>query len=81
MHLDKIRDTATSLERIFIVEVMGRYCGYIALEVALAGGCEEVLVPEMDVDIDILCKEIQGRKQERKNKLDNNCCRRKSTCT
>lgn len=57
--LDKIRDTAKSLERIFIVEVMGRYCGYIALEVALAGGCEEVLVPEMDVDIDILCRELQ----------------------
>ncbi len=57
--LDKIRDTATSLERIFIVEVMGRSCGYIALNVALAGGCEEVLVPEMDVDLDGMCKEIQ----------------------
>jgi len=34
--LDKIRDTATSLERIFVVEVMGRSCGYIALQVALA---------------------------------------------
>lgn len=56
--LDKIRDTATSLERIFIVEVMGRNCGYIALNVSLAGGCEEVLVPEMDVDIDLMCKEI-----------------------
>ena len=64
--LDKIRDTATSLERIFIVEVMGRYCGYIALEVALAGGCEEVLVPEMDVDIDILCKEIKDGKKKGK---------------
>jgi len=39
--LDKIRDTALSLERIFVVEVMGRECGYIALQVALAGGCEE----------------------------------------
>ena len=57
--LDKIRDTATSLERIFIVEVMGRNCGYIALNVALAGGCEEALVPEMDVDLDIICNEIQ----------------------
>ena len=56
--LDKIRDTATSLERIFIVEVMGRKCGYIALNVALAGGCEEVLVPEMDVDMDVICQEI-----------------------
>ena len=44
--LDKIRATATSLERVFVVEVMGRDCGYIALQVALAGGCEEVLIPE-----------------------------------
>ena len=57
--LDKIRDTATSLERIFIVEVMGRNCGYIALQVALAGGCEEVIVPEMEMDIDVICKEIK----------------------
>jgi len=57
--LDKIRDTATSLERIFIVEVMGRDCGYIALQVALAGGCEEVLVPEMEIDMDVICKEIK----------------------
>lgn len=57
--LDKIRDTATSLERIFIVEVMGRNCGYIALEVALAGGCEDVIVPEMGVDIDVISKEIK----------------------
>jgi 6-phosphofructokinase 1 len=57
--LDKIRDTATSLERIFIVEVMGRSCGYIALQLALAGGCEEVLVPEMSMDINRMCDEIK----------------------
>lgn len=57
--LDKIRDTATSLERIFVVEVMGRKCGYIALNVALAGGCEEVLIPEKNFDIDTMCKEIK----------------------
>lgn len=58
--LDKIRDTATSLERIFVVEVMGRDCGYIALQVALAGGCEEVLIPEKDFDIETLCEEISA---------------------
>jgi len=58
--LDKIRDTATSLERIFVMEVMGRNCGYIALQVALAGGCEEVLIPEMDLDIENTCREIQA---------------------
>lgn len=57
--LDKIRDTATSLERIFVVEVMGRECGYIAMQVALAGGCEEVLIPEKNFDIDRMCKEIK----------------------
>jgi len=57
--LDKIRDTATSLERIFVVEVMGRECGYIALNVALAGGCEEVLIPEKTFDIDTMCEEIK----------------------
>lgn len=56
--LDKIRDTATSLERIFVVEVMGRSSGYMALKVALAGGCEEVLIPEMDIDIEKMCNEI-----------------------
>lgn len=56
--LDKIRDTATSLERIFVVEVMGRKCGWLAMQVALSGGCEEVLLPEKDVSVDALCDEI-----------------------
>jgi len=56
--VDKIRDTATSLERIFVVEVMGRDSGYIALQVALAGGCEEVLLPEKKSDIETMCTEI-----------------------
>ena len=62
--IDKIRDTATSLERIFVVEVMGHECGYLALQVSLAGGCEEVLLPELDFDIQKLCEEIAwGRVQ------------------
>ena len=56
--VDKIRDTATSLERIFVVEVMGRESGYIALLVALADGCEEVLLPEKKSDIETMCTEI-----------------------
>jgi 6-phosphofructokinase 1 len=58
--LDKIRDTATSLERIFVVEVMGRKCGWIAMQVALAGGCEEVLVPEMPVSLETVAEEIKA---------------------
>ncbi|MCF7870836.1 MAG: 6-phosphofructokinase [Candidatus Omnitrophica bacterium] len=56
--LDKIRDTATSLERIFVVEVMGRDCGYIALRAGLAGGCEDVILPEKRLDIKEISKEI-----------------------
>ncbi|MBC7349246.1 MAG: 6-phosphofructokinase [Candidatus Aminicenantes bacterium] len=58
--LDKIRDTATSLERIFVVEVMGRDCGYLAMKVALAGGCEDVLLPEQDFSLEEICCEIQA---------------------
>ncbi len=62
--IDKIRDTVTSLERIFIVEVMGRDCGYIALESALAGGCEEVIIPEKKYDIKRICRSIvEGNKK------------------
>ena len=56
--VDKIRDTATSLERIFVIEVMGRGCGYIAMQVALAGGCEEVLLPEKPFDMKAVSDEI-----------------------
>ncbi|MEK7224678.1 MAG: ATP-dependent 6-phosphofructokinase, partial [Bacteroidota bacterium] len=56
--IDKIRDTATSMERIFVVEVMGRESGFIALTVALAGGCEDVLIPERELDLVAVCHDI-----------------------
>ena len=56
--IDKIRDTVSSLERIFVVEVMGRLSGYIALNVALAAGAEQVVIPEKKFDIIEMCKEI-----------------------
>lgn len=66
--LDKIRDTAMSMARIFVVEVMGRDSGYIALQVALAGGCEEVLVPEKAMDMEKMCEEIvEGNKKGKKS--------------
>ncbi|MBU1906055.1 MAG: 6-phosphofructokinase [Candidatus Omnitrophica bacterium] len=62
--IDNIRDTATSMERIFVVEVMGRDSGYIALQVALAGGCEDVIIPEMKFDLDLcINKIIQGHEK------------------
>jgi len=50
--INKIRDTATSHERTFVIEVMGRHAGHIALYAGLAGGAESVLVPEIPYDID-----------------------------
>lgn len=56
--IDKIRDTAISLERIFVVEVMGRGSGFIALQVAVGGGAEEVILPERKFDFHAVCHEI-----------------------
>ncbi|MFA4990168.1 MAG: 6-phosphofructokinase [Candidatus Omnitrophota bacterium] len=56
--IDNIRDTATSMERIFVVEVMGRDCGFIALAVGLAGGCEDVFIPEKPFDLEVSCHDI-----------------------
>lgn len=56
--IDNIRDTATSMERIFVVEVMGRDSGYIALQVALAGGCEDAIIPEKSFDLQAMCHDI-----------------------
>jgi 6-phosphofructokinase 1 len=56
--IDKIRDTAHSMERIFIVEVMGNRSGYIAMEVALGSGAEDVLVPEVKPDYKAMCDRI-----------------------
>ncbi len=56
--IDKIRDTAHSLERIFVIEVMGNKSGYIALEAALGGGAEDVIIPERPFDYRALCQHI-----------------------
>jgi 6-phosphofructokinase 1 len=56
--IDNIRDTATSMERIYVVEVMGRECGSIAMAVALAGGCEDVIIPERQYDWEDICHNI-----------------------
>ncbi len=50
--INKIRDTATSHERTFVIEVMGRHAGHIALYAGLAGGAESILVPEVPCDFD-----------------------------
>ena len=56
--IDKVRDTAESHERIFLVEVMGRDAGFIALDAGICGGAEDVLVPELETDIRAVCRHL-----------------------
>lgn len=57
--IDKIRDTAISHERVFIVEVMGRTRGFLASAVGIAVGAEVILVPEIKVDIEAIVKTLK----------------------
>ena len=57
--IDRIRDTAASHERLFLVEVMGRTSGDIALGVGVAGGAEDVLIPEIPTDLIALGHELR----------------------
>ncbi|MBU5268527.1 6-phosphofructokinase [Clostridium cochlearium] len=68
--INKLRDTSTSHGRVSVVEVMGRNCGDIALYSGLAGGAESIIVPELDFDIDKLCKTIlEGKKNGKMHNL------------
>lgn len=64
--IDKIRDTADAIDRVFLVEVMGRMAGFIAEGVGVAGGAEETLVPERPVDIQALTQCINEAKHKGK---------------
>jgi 6-phosphofructokinase 1 len=65
--IDKIRDTATSHERVFVVEVMGRHNGFIALDVGLSAGAEAILIPEEKYDIDVIAKQIRAGQERGKD--------------
>ncbi|MGI6413139.1 MAG: 6-phosphofructokinase [Syntrophomonadaceae bacterium] len=56
--INRIRDTATSHGRIFIIEVMGRDCGEIALAAGVAGGAESILIPEIEIDLDSVVEKV-----------------------
>ena len=58
--VDKIRDTATSHERLFFIEVMGRDAGFLALNGAIATGCEAAIIPEISTEVDQLAELIQN---------------------
>lgn len=68
--IDRIRDTATSHERVFVVEVMGRKRGFLALAVGFAEGAEFILIPEIKFDIEAICKKLkQGRKKGKTSEI------------
>lgn len=64
--IDKIRDTATSHDRIFVVEIMGREHGFLTLDVGLAAGCEFTIIPEMKTDMKKLATELTKGKERGK---------------
>lgn len=63
--IDKIRDTAFSLNRHFLVEVMGRAAGFLAVDVGIAGGAEFILIPENPMSNRELVEKIQSRKRSK----------------
>ena len=65
--IDRIHTTAQSHHRIMIVEVMGRYAGWIALGSGLAGGGDIILIPEIPYQIDAVCERIKERNSRGKN--------------
>jgi 6-phosphofructokinase 1 len=64
--IDKIRDTADAHDRLFIIEVMGRDAGYIALHSGIATGAENILIPEKKTDIDRVIKSLQEKEKRKK---------------
>ena len=64
--ISNLRDTASAHERTTIVEVMGRHCGDIALHAGLAGGADVILVPEMETDINMVCRRVLRGQQSGK---------------
>ncbi len=65
--IDKIRDTASSHNRLFLVEVMGRDAGFIALNSGIGAGAEEILIPEEDLGLDRLLNSLKKSRRSGKS--------------
>lgn len=65
--LDRLHTTGETHHRIMVLEVMGRYAGWIALESAISGGADVALIPEIPYDINCVVRKIKGRKERGKN--------------
>lgn len=57
--IDRLKVTASSHQRAFLVETMGRHCGYIALMAGIAGGAEAIVIPEIDTDPEVIADDIR----------------------
>ncbi|MBF1138350.1 MAG: 6-phosphofructokinase [[Eubacterium] sulci] len=68
--ISKVRDTSSAHERNTIIEVMGRHCGDIALYAGVGGGAEAVLIPEVEADVNMVCRKIlQGAGRGKLNSI------------
>ncbi|UZO79709.1 6-phosphofructokinase [Aquimarina sp. ERC-38] len=65
--IDKIRDTASSHDRLFFIEVMGRDAGFIALNTGVGAGAEEILIPEENLGLDRMLESLRRSKRSGKN--------------
>lgn len=65
--LDKLHSTAESHQRVMVVEVMGRYAGWIALNSGVAGGADVILIPEIPFDINKVCQKVEYRYKIKRN--------------
>ena len=59
--IDRLHTTAESHHRVMVLEVMGRHTGWIATMAGIAGGADEVLIPEIPFDLDTICKNLKAR--------------------
>jgi 6-phosphofructokinase 1 len=67
--IDKIRDTASSHNRNFLVEVMGRNSGFLAVHVGIAGGAEVIIIPEVDISIEAVAKKLTQHKRAKQSSI------------
>ena len=65
--IDRLHSTAEAHRRVMVVEVMGRYAGWIALEAGIAGSADVILIPEIPYDMAIVANKIRQREEERRH--------------
>lgn len=65
--LDKLHSTTASHQRVMVVELMGRYAGWIALNAGVAGGADVILIPEIPFEIDAVCRKVEDRYRRKRN--------------